>query len=253
MKNKFQTLLCTLILCTMFFAAFAGKDVQAAAKAPVCPKNQTVYGYVDSKKLIDNLTTYSQYIYIKDLAPDAEFSDFKSSNKNVEMFVDSDMDAVGLDLGPVSLKDGTKSKISFTIKQNGKKYNLSCNVTFKKAKSAFKSLKIGNKEYASTFNGGENFKSANFPDTESAKITYTPAAGFKIKYIQVNYNDFTGKRIKNGDKVNLKNVTGLEIKFGVTKKPTYYSTPNEGNYWGFRRMPLSSETYFLSKRGAYFF
>lgn len=248
MKNKFQTLLCTLMLCTMFFVAFAGKEVQAAAKAPVCPKSQNVYYYVDDRFTgVSVLTTlYSSAIYIKDLAPDAVFSNLKSSNKNVRVSDIAElyrMDAVAVSiLAPV--KEGTKSKISFTIAQNGKKYNLSCNITIKKAKNPLKSLKIGNKEYASSYKEIKDTKKVKFPDLSSAKLTYTPAPGFKIKYISVRYRDGKGKCVQSGEKVNAKNISSIYIRYGVTEKPTYYTTPGEYTY-SFKYLPLSGDTYEL--------
>ena len=115
---------------------------EAAEKQTSCAKNQTVYlnhwekGYTEP-------TIYSRCIFINNLASDAEITNIKSSNKNVEC------NEVGtyIDLSGAKIKPGSKAKITFKVKQNKKTYSLSCNVTFKDAPCAFSSLKIGGKDY----------------------------------------------------------------------------------------------------------
>ena len=78
------------------------------------------------------------YIYIKNLSRSAVITNVKSSNKYYTASKAAGLNAVYVqttsDSGPIHyVKDGEKTKLRFTVKQNGKSYNLSCAVTFKKA------------------------------------------------------------------------------------------------------------------------
>lgn len=238
MKRKMKTMFSALVLCIMFMMVLSGRNVQAAAKAPVCVKNQTVYFNGES---FDGKTTVyrtldipSSYIYIKNLASNAKITNLKSSNSrlSVESMRDafiSKADSVHILAGQemwkknLSFKSGEKSKITFQVKQNGKTYNLSCNVTLKKSTSPLKNLKIGTKEYSSKLKGKRDlymkFPASNF------KLTVKPASGYAVDHIDVYFQDNSCKRVKSGVTLNGKNIQRIHILYHVTKKPANYTKP----------------------------
>ena len=144
-KKSIKTVLSSLLLCLIVTIAMPGIRSEASSKKPTCAKKQTVYldswgdGYYEP-------TSYTRYIFIKNLASNARITNIKSSNKNVFVFDDTEYGGKSIHLGgELEVKPGTKTKITFKVKQNKKTYSLSCIVTFKKSPCAFKSLKIAGK------------------------------------------------------------------------------------------------------------
>ena len=94
---------------------------EAAAAKPKCAKNVTCYLVALSDEA--NCSEYSieacsNLIYIKNLASNATVYNIKSSNKNVQVVKSEKMSALSLIAEPA--RPGTKTKVSFTVKQNGK-------------------------------------------------------------------------------------------------------------------------------------
>lgn len=199
-----------LLLCLMAVICMPGIHGEAAEKKPVCAKNQTVYlnhwekGYTEP-------TIYSRCIFIKNLASDAEITNIKSSNKNVEC------NEVGtyIDLSGAKIKPGSKAKITFKVKQNKKTYSLSCNVTFKNAPCAFSSLKIGGKDYAkkTTAQVNVNLK----PSYKKAAFSVKMKPGTKLISIDLHRGNKLIK-VKNGSKVALKKGDIIMVSYKYTKK-----------------------------------
>ena len=209
-KNVWRNMLGGLLLCLMAVICMPGIHGEAAEKKPVCAKNQTVYlnhwekGYTEP-------TIYSRCIFIKNLASDAEITNIKSSNKNVEC------NEVGtyIDLSGAKIKPGSKAKITFKVKQNKKTYSLSCNVTFKNAPCAFSSLKIGGKDYAkkTTAQVNVNLK----PSYKKAAFSVKMKPGTKLISIDLHRGNKL-IRVKNGSKVALKKGDIIMVSYKYTKK-----------------------------------
>lgn len=118
---------------------------------------------------------------------------------------------------------GTKSKISFKVKQNGKTYSLSCTVTVKKAPTIFSKLSIGGKNYASKFSGYSD-RILSLPKNKKVKVSVKLKSGMKLNEIHLVKNGGTNsKKIKNGQTVTLKKGDYFVIDYTYTKKPANYS------------------------------
>ena len=70
------------------------------------------------------------------------------------------------------VKDGETTKLSFTVKQNGKSYRLSCKVTFKAHEQVFKTFKIGSKDLASLTKGYWCVNYKDLPKKEKRKSRF---------------------------------------------------------------------------------
>ena len=136
--KKARNILVSLLAC-LFVILAVPTAVSAAAKAPQCPKKQTLEfyrAYISGNELP---TEGDGYIYIKNLSRSAVITNVKSSNKYYTASKAAGLNAVFVRTTSGSdhcVKDGEKTKLRFTVKQNRKSYNLSCAVTFKKALSS---------------------------------------------------------------------------------------------------------------------
>ena len=130
------------------------------------------------------------------------------------------------------VKDGEKTKLRFTVRQNGKSYNLSCAVTFKKHSRVFKSIKIGSKNYAALAQGHWMIEDKGTAPKSKVRITVKTVKNYKVDSIEICYKNNRSKKIKNGGKVSLKNVASIYINYHMTAKPKYYKKPTAG-YRGF--------------------
>lgn len=72
-----------------------------------------------------------------------------------------------------------KTKVTFTVTKNGKRYPLSCEVTIRKAPNPFKSLKINGKNHTSDFN---KYNEVSCNVRKKAKITYRLRGNYKMTY-----------------------------------------------------------------------
>ena len=153
--KKTRNILVSLLAC-LFVILAVPAAVSAAAKAPQCPKKQTLEFYRAYTSYGEIFTEGDGYIYIKNLSRSAVITNVRSSNKYYTASKAAGLNAVFIQTtpGPIHcVKDGEKTKLSFTVKQNGKSYNLSCNVTFRKHSQVFTSVKIGSKDYAALAKG----------------------------------------------------------------------------------------------------
>ena len=129
------------------------------------------------------------YIYIKNLSRSAVITNVKSSNKYYTASKAAGLNAVFVQTTSDSdsihdVKDGEKTKLRFTVKQNGKSYNLSCAVTFKKHSRVFKSVKIGSKNYAALAKGHWTVRDKGTAPKSKVKITVKTVKNYKVDSIK---------------------------------------------------------------------
>ena len=229
--KKTRNILVSLLAC-LFVILAVPTAVSAAAKAPQCPKKQTLEFYCAYINGNEQPTEGDGYIYIKNLSSSAVITNVKSSNKYYTASKAAGLNAVFVQtkMTPGSMhfvKDGEKTKLSFTVKQNGKSYNLSCAVTFKKHSRVFKSVKIGSKNYAALAKGHWTVRDKGTAPKSKVKITVKTVKNYKVDSIEIFYKN-KSKKIKNGRKVSLKNATTICINYHITAKPKYYKRPTAG-------------------------
>ena len=231
--KKTRNILVSLLAC-LFVILAVPAAVSAAAKAPQCPKKQTLEfyrAYISENELP---TEGDGYIYIKNLSRSAVITNVKSSNKYYTASKAAGLNAIFVETAPGPIhcvKDGEKTKLRFTVKQNRKSYNLSCAVTFKKHSRVFKSVKIGSKNYAALAKGHWTVRDKGTAPKSKVKITVKTVKNYKVDSIEIFYKN-KSKKIKNGRKVSLKNATTICINYHITAKPKYYKRPTAG-YRGF--------------------
>lgn len=241
MKRIFYSLLTCLLL--LFAVPTA---VNAAAKAPKCPKTQTLP--IDKAYLttMDKpVLTAAGNIYIQNLSKSAKITNVKSSNKNYTAMKATGLNAIVVYRSAQSqpdyqVKNGETTKLTFTVKQNGKSYRLSCKVTFKIQATVFKAFKIGSKNIASQIRGYYIRSYTNAPTSGKVKLQIQPAKNYKIDSIEVTYRNgasVTNKKVKNGAKISLKNAVSICVNYHTTVAPKYYKKP-ASNYKGTYKTPL---------------
>lgn len=227
--KKTRNILVSLLAC-LFVILAVPTAVSAAAKAPQCPKKQTLEfyrAYISGNELP---TEGDGYIYIKNLSRSAVITNVKSSNKYYTASKAAGLNAIFVETAPGPIhcvKDGEKTKLRFTVKQNRKSYNLSCAVTFKKHSRVFTSIKIGSKNYAALAKGHWMVEDKGTAPKSKVKITVKTVKNYKVDSIEIFYKNKSKKR-KNGRKVSLKNATTICINYHTTAKPKYYKKPTAG-------------------------
>lgn len=227
--KKTRNILVSLLAC-LFVILAVPTAVSAAAKAPQCPKKQTLEfyrAYISENELP---TEGDGYIYIKNLSRSAVITNVKSSNKYYTASKAAGLNAIFVETAPGPIhcvKDGEKTKLRFTVKQNRKSYNLSCAVTFKKHSRVFTSIKIGSKNYAALAKGHWMVEDKGTAPKSKVKITVKTVKNYKVDSIEIFYKN-KSKKIKNGRKVSLKNATTICINYHTTAKPKYYKKPTAG-------------------------
>ena len=233
--KKTRNILVSLLAC-LFVILAVPTAVSAAAKAPQCPKKQTLEFYCAYINGNEQPTEGDGYIYIKNLSSSAVITNVKSSNKYYTASKAAGLNAVYVTTSDYNsihdVEDGEKTKLRFTVKQNGKSYNLSCAVTFKKHSRVFKSIKIGSKNYAALAKGHWMIEDNGTAPKSKVKITVKTVKNYKVDSIEICYKNNRSKKIKNGGKVSLKNVASIYINYHMTAKPKYYKKPTAG-YRGF--------------------
>lgn len=228
--KKTRNILVSLLAC-LFVILAVPTVVSAAAKAPQCPKKQTLEfyrAYISGNELP---TEGDGYIYIKNLSRSAVITNVRSSNKYYTASKAAGLNAVFVQTTSGSdhcVKDGEKTKLRFTVKQNRKSYNLSCAVTFKKHSRVFKSVKIGSKNYAALAKGHWMVEDKGTAPKSKVKITVKTVKNYKVDSIEICYKNNKPKKIKNGGKISLKNATTICINYHTTAKPKYYKKPTAG-------------------------
>ena len=228
--KKTRNILVSLLAC-LFVILAVPTAVSAAAKAPQCPKKQTLEFYCAYINGNEQPTEGDGYIYIKNLSSSAVITNVKSSNKYYTASKAAGLNAVYVTTSDYNsihdVEDGEKTKLRFTVKQNGKSYNLSCAVTFKKHSRVFKSVKIGSKNYAALAKGHWTVRDKGTAPKSKVKITVKTVKNYKVDSIEIFYKN-KSKKIKNGRKVSLKNATTICINYHITAKPKYYKRPTAG-------------------------
>ena len=253
--KKTRNILVSLLAC-LFVILAVPTAVSAAAKAPQCPKKQTLEFYRAHTSRGEVPTAGDGYIYIKNLSRSAVITNVRSSNKYYTASKAAGLNAIFVQTtsGPDPIhyaKDGEKTKLRFTVKQNGKSYNLSCAVTFKKHSRVFKSVKIGSKNYAALAKGHWTVRDKGTAPKSKVKITVKTVKNYKVDSIEIFYKN-KSKKIKNGRKVSLKNATTICINYHITAKPKYYKKPTTGYrgyfFGGTVKSPLY-ESFYLEYEG----
>lgn len=252
--KKTRNILVSLLAC-LFVILAVPTAVSAAAKAPQCPKKQTLEFYCAYINGNEQPTEGDGYIYIKNLSRSAVITNVKSSNKYYTASKAAGLNAVYVTTSDYNsihdVEDGEKTKLRFTVKQNGKSYNLSCAVTFKKHSRVFKSVKIGSKNYAALAKGHWTVRDKGTAPKSKVKITVKTVKNYKVDSIEIFYKN-KSKKIKNGRKVSLKNATTICINYHITAKPKYYKKPTAGYrgyfFGGTVKSPLY-ESFYLEYEG----
>ncbi len=221
----------------------------AKAKVPVCPKKQTIKIVKPSEGEDPDMTVKGGYICIKNLSKNAKITDVKSSKKNVKaesMLNTCGFNAIHVYPANDNIKNGLTSIITFKVKQNNKTYTLKSTVTFK-YDTPFKSLKIGNTDYAKVANTqsvqSANKKGLDIKAAPGYKIVAVSISSFRTEYIDEDgypcamsfSRMYEGKQIsllKNYDFSGIKSV----CVYYEAKKPAYYTEPK--NWKGVLDSPL---------------
>lgn len=251
--RKMKKTLCGILVCMLLVAA-TPLLASAAAKAPACPKTQTVYFEKLTPVKGVNQTSVSGFIYIKNLSSTATITNVKSSSKYYTAYKRQGLNAIQIDVSNKfymeehAVKSGEKTTISFVVKQDGKSYKLSCKVTFKEHPAVFKSFKIGSKDYTSAIKGYWQY-GAKVSRSGQTQVKVTAAKNYKVDFIEITYrngNSASSKKIKNGQKVSLKNATSIAVTYHTTKKPQYYKAPGSDYryYYEGQPTPLYSDFQF---------
>ena len=228
--KKTRNILVSLLTC-LFVILAVPATVSEAAKAPQCPKKQTLEFYCAYINGNEQPTEGDGYIYIKNLSRSAVITNVRSSNKYYTASKAAGLNAIYVQTTSGSdhyVKDGEKTKLRFTVKQNGKSYNLSCAVTFKKHSRVFKSVKIGSKNYAALAQGHWMIEDKGTAPKSKVRITVKTVKNYKVDSIEIFYKNNKPKKIKNGGKISLKNATTICINYHTTAKPKYYKKPTAG-------------------------
>ena len=216
--KKTRNILVSLLAC-LFVILAVPTAVSAAAKAPQCPKKQTLEFYNAYISGNEMPTEGDGYIYIKNLSRSAVITNVKSSNKYYTASKAAGLNAIFVQTTSDSdsihdVKDGEKTKLRFTV-------------TFKKHSRVFKSVKIGSKNYAALAKGHWTVRDKGTAPKSKVKITVKTVKNYKVDSIEIFYKN-KSKKIKNGRKVSLKNATTICINYHITAKPKYYKRPTAG-------------------------
>ena len=256
--KRTRNILCSLLASLLVILALP-VVVSAASKEPACPKKVTLEYYGCYMNNTQQRTVGSGYIYIKNLSTTARITNVKSTNKHYTatrvkglnaILVDEKQDGNMPDFD-YEVKNGEKTTISFNVIQNGKKYKLSCQVTYKKHEAVFKTFKVGSKDLTSLVKGNWMVSYKKLSKNGKQKIDIRTTKNYKIDSIEVTYQNgqkYTSKIIKNGSRISLKNATGICVNYHTTVKPKYYKNPTVGYrgyfYGGSIKNPLYEAFYF---------
>ena len=238
--KRAKKLLTVFALC--LFATFMAAAPASAAKKPSCAKS--VKGYyekwyeIPGKKghyttriscygmTAKNRKAFSGVLTINNLSKSAKISNVKSNNPQVFA---SYIKGSGISIYPDATAKGVytgSSKISFTISQDGKTYNLSCSYKSAKAPTPFKNLIVNGKNHASSLTGvtGINVKTG-----KTATIKFT--AKSKVKNVKITYMDSKGKEktVKNGAKLTIPK-NGLALIVNYQWKGSSYTADMNADY-----------------------
>ncbi len=225
--NNLKKVLFSMLLC-ITAVLLLGKTNASAAAAPKCVSKQTMY-YTANTSDIADIDSITSYVYIKNLSSSAKIKNIKISNSAFTAAKVTGLNAIVVSLSD----DGIGSTISqlpetarltFTVKQNGKSYKLSCTLTFKKSPKVIKKITLGSRNYTSALKS-HWFIEAKKPSGSTAKLSITMMSGYTLKSITVTYTTGKSITVKNGAKISLKNLSNISVIYKVKTKPTYYKSP----------------------------
>ena len=223
-----------LIFCFLFLIAgvhFCSIETMAAVK-PSCVKTKTVYFQkqtfpdpVSQKKIVSYDLLGTGELSLKNLSSKAVISNLRSSNRHIQAVADVPYKKIYLSAD--SLKNGEKTVLSFTIKQNKKSYRLSCKITFRT--NFVKSAKFGNLDITRKLNqctGALRLKTSQ----TKAKVKITLPSDYKIVSIRYNYKGQEAgpiwkkaPKLKNGGTLTIKRNTVLMVEYAPKVGKTLYN------------------------------
>lgn len=207
----------------------------ATSKVPVCVSKQTVYARAHrytEKEYFNYLAIPECFIYIKNLDKNAQVVDITSSNPKITAYKRYELDAIEVDDNSEDNFHnllGETSTISFKVIQNNKTYNLSCKINVEKGPSPFSELKIGSKNIASHFYGGD-YEYINSTSIGKTTLAVKMAPGYvldSIAAVSEENEEFKTTILKNGSTVNFKNYRRINIHYHTTRKPANYVKETE--------------------------
>lgn len=191
--NKKIRMIAAMIALAMIVQVFSPVlTAKAAAKKPSFPKD--FYCYYEPKSLYSN----EFYIEIENFPKNGTVTNVKSSKSNV---VKASWDSDVPDCIRVKAKKPGTSKISFTLKYNGKTKKFNCKFVVRKYKNPCKSFKINGKNYASKFKNRSEH-AITYKGSKKYKISLKAAKGWKLTETYF-YNGKTNKSkaIKNNQTI----------------------------------------------------
>ena len=229
--KKYRLFMIALWTLCLFAGLPFGK-VNAAAVRPFCTKAKTVYFQKQTfrdpmtrKNIISYDLLGTGEIALGNLSSKAVITNLKSSNRHIEAVADVTYKKIYLSAN--SLKNGEKTVLSFTVKQNKKSYRLSCKVTFQTdfVKSAkFGALDLTRKLNQST--GAVRIKTAQ----KKARVRIILPSDYKVVSIRYNYKGQetgpvwkTAKKLKNGGILSVGKDTVLMIEYAPKTGKTLYN------------------------------
>lgn len=152
-------------------------------------------------------------------------SNLKSSNRHIEAVADVPYKKIYLSAS--SLKNGEKTVLSFTVKQNRKTYRLSCKVTFRT--DFVKSAKLGALDLTRKLNqstGAVRIKTAQ----KKARLLITLPSDYKVVSIRYNYKGQetgpvwkTAKKLQNGGVFHIGKDTVLMVEYAPKSGKSLYN------------------------------
>lgn len=210
MKKTIKSFSIVMIVLTLLLGVLP-TNIQAATKNPLAKMPKT-------KKTIVNTQEYLKIVhtpYVNFYTPDYKNKiDLKATSSNkkvatvkVHKFHEDNMYSAGYS---IKCKKPGKATIKVTAQVNGKTYKKSCTYVFEKYKNPFSSFKIGNKNYTSKLNKGENadIKTTYF----KGKLSYKAKSGYKITKITAFRENGASYTVKNNSKLK-SDTTGFVIKY----------------------------------------
>ena len=163
---------------------------------------------------------YGQREYFVYSGPASGISKVKSSNKKVAS-VTTRKEGADVEVC-LKLKKQGMTNLSYKVKKNGK------TVTYKIKlcvyKNPFKTLKVGNANYKSQFNGGDY----STLEIGKGKVKIKLKKGWKVKSIKVQGGGSNWRKLKKGEQVDIEHKHSLRI----TLKNTKYRFTTDYWIWG---------------------
>lgn len=186
-----------IVTISTLLIAFPLETQASKRRKPSFEKKSYVLFYADPKG-----TAYINSLKLKNVSKKAVITDIKCSNAKIldDVRFSSKSNAIFCK----TIKQGTCT-VSCTVKQRGKKHNIKCKVTVKKA-NPFKYVKINGKN---VYKDGKNNLCRYRTSKKSAVIEFGLNEGWEVKRLFSNDHMYMGKtskdrEIKNGDKVKIR-------------------------------------------------